>query len=162
GLTNPMAGAVGVDLGATFATDSELTDAISASEALDLDMDPANELSDLQITGTLLRPAEHTSELQSREHLVCRLPHEKQTDALSASVVLYLHLRPPSAPLVPYTTLFRSGLTNPMAGAVGVDLGATFATDSELTDAISASEALDLDMDPANELSDLQITGTLL
>src|SRR5690625_1891704 len=42
-----------------------------------------------------LRSEEHTSELQSRGHLVCRLLLEKAP-------------RPPRAPLFPYTTLFRS------------------------------------------------------
>ncbi|WP_116770001.1 hypothetical protein [Maribacter litoralis] len=42
-------------------------------------------------------------------------------------------------------------LTNPAAGATGVDLGNTFATDTELADAITASEALDLDKDANNE-----------
>ncbi|VXB12526.1 beta strand repeat-containing protein [Maribacter litoralis] len=42
-------------------------------------------------------------------------------------------------------------LTNPAVGATGVDLGNTFATDTELADAITASEALDLDKDANNE-----------
>src|SRR5207253_677229 len=50
------------------------------------------------------RSEEHTSELQSRGHLVCRL----------------LLLRPPSSPLFPYTTLFRSHLT--VLGATGMFL----------------------------------------
>src|SRR5207253_1037125 len=41
-----------------------------------------------------IRSEEHTSELQSRGHLVCRLLLER--------------LRPPTSPLFPYTTLFRS------------------------------------------------------
>src|SRR5690606_16204811 len=42
----------------------------------------------------ILRSEEHTSELQSRENIVCRL---------------LLAPRPPPSPLFPYTTLFRSG-----------------------------------------------------
>ena len=46
-------------------------------------------------------------------------------------------------------------LTNPAAGAIGVDLNNTFATDTELANAITASEALDLDKDATNELQNL-------
>ncbi|WP_431163114.1 hypothetical protein, partial [Flagellimonas beolgyonensis] len=102
------AGATGVDLDPTFATDTELANAISASEALDNDTDDTNELSDIQLTATTLE------------------------------------------------------LTNAAAGATGVDLDPTFATDTELANAISASEALDNDTDDTNELSDLSLTGDLL
>src|SRR5690606_35646068 len=47
------------------------------------------------------RSEEHTSELQSRENLVCRLP---------------LVLLPPSSRLFPYTTLFRSKPGEPCFG----------------------------------------------
>ncbi|WP_159304576.1 beta strand repeat-containing protein, partial [Maribacter litoralis] len=47
-------------------------------------------------------------------------------------------------------------LTNPAPGATGVDLNNMFATDMELSDAITASEALDLDKDNQNELQDLE------
>uniref|UniRef100_UPI0026112621 beta strand repeat-containing protein n=1 Tax=uncultured Maribacter sp. TaxID=431308 RepID=UPI0026112621 len=47
-------------------------------------------------------------------------------------------------------------LTNPAPGATGVDLDNTFATDTEISDAITASEALDLDKDDQNELQDLE------
>ncbi|SIR37247.1 beta strand repeat-containing protein, partial [Maribacter ulvicola] len=47
-------------------------------------------------------------------------------------------------------------LTNPASGATGVDLNNMFATDQELSDAITASEALDLDKDDQNELQDLE------
>ncbi|WP_424001784.1 hypothetical protein [Maribacter sp. IgM3_T14_3] len=47
-------------------------------------------------------------------------------------------------------------LTNPAPGATGVDLNNTFAKDTELSDAITASEALDLDKDDQNELQDLE------
>ena len=49
-----------IDLGVTFATDAEVAAAITASEALDLDKDATNELSNLSITGntvTLTNPA---------------------------------------------------------------------------------------------------------
>ncbi|MER3373500.1 MAG: hypothetical protein RIM83_02575 [Allomuricauda sp.] len=96
-LTNAQVGATGVDLGNTFATDLELTNAITASETADDDKDDQNELSDLSITGTLLE------------------------------------------------------LTNAEVGATGVDLGNTFATDTELTNAITASDAADNDKDSNNE-----------
>ncbi|WP_405383414.1 beta strand repeat-containing protein [Maribacter sp. LLG6340-A2] len=47
-------------------------------------------------------------------------------------------------------------LTNPAPGATGVDLNNRFATDQELTDAITASELLDGDKDDQNELQDLE------
>ncbi|WP_430424367.1 beta strand repeat-containing protein [Maribacter litoralis] len=50
-----------------------------------------------------------------------------------------------------YITGTIVNLTNPAVGATGVDLGNTFATDTELADAITASEALDLDKDANNE-----------
>src|SRR3990172_7066704 len=54
--------------------------------------------------GSLLRSEEHTSELQSRLHLVCRL--------------LFLMIRrPPRSTLFPYTTLFRSGRDRGLPGA---------------------------------------------
>ncbi|MGB3144302.1 MAG: hypothetical protein WBB24_09355, partial [Maribacter sp.] len=46
-------------------------------------------------------------------------------------------------------------LTNAAAGATGVDLNNTFATDTELANAIAASEAADLDKDATNELQNL-------
>ncbi|MEH6748499.1 MAG: hypothetical protein V7670_16835, partial [Maribacter arcticus] len=46
-------------------------------------------------------------------------------------------------------------LTNPAPGATGVDLGNTFATDQELSDAITASELADGDKDDQNEIQDL-------
>src|SRR5690606_17313783 len=46
--------------------------------------------------GLLLRSEEHTSELQSRENIVCRLLLEKTNQ------------HPPRSTLFPYTTLFRS------------------------------------------------------
>ena len=46
-------------------------------------------------------------------------------------------------------------LTNAAAGATGVDLNSTFATDTELANAIAASEAADLDKDATNELQNL-------
>jgi len=60
-LTNAAAGATGVDLDLTFATDTELANAITASEALDNDTDDTNELSDLALNAsnilTLSKPA---------------------------------------------------------------------------------------------------------
>src|SRR6266511_3686833 len=77
-----------------------------------------------------LRSEEHTSELQSRENLVCRLLLEKKMDpgrvddvnvtalfpANYGKVVIYMFSffflmirQPPRSTLFPYTTLFRSG-----------------------------------------------------
>src|SRR2546422_292923 len=65
------------------------------------------------------RSEEHTSELQSRLHLVCRLLLEKKkkknytnysTVSHSALIFFFLMIRrPPRSTLFPYTTLFRSG-----------------------------------------------------
>ncbi|WP_339841520.1 hypothetical protein, partial [uncultured Maribacter sp.] len=46
-------------------------------------------------------------------------------------------------------------LTNPAPGSTGVDLSNTFATDLELSDAITASELADGDKDDQNEIQDL-------
>src|SRR5206468_2572370 len=55
-----------------------------------------------------LRSEEHTSELQSRSDLVCRLLLEKKKDR-RLLCLLHSLARPPLAPtLLPYTTLFRS------------------------------------------------------
>src|SRR5215813_6790303 len=69
---------------------------------------------------TAARSEEHTSELQSRPHLVCRLLLEKKNMTnpcvsllliltCSQSVFFFLMIRrPPRSTLFPYTTLFRS------------------------------------------------------
>src|SRR3990170_2976818 len=82
------------------------------------------------------RSEEHTSELQSPDHLVCRLLLEKKIDQLRGNferrvyragqglyrygrLVVYVLLfflmirRPPRSTLFPYTTLFRSGPADP-------------------------------------------------
>src|SRR5690606_28614913 len=65
----------------------------------------------------LARSEEHTSELQSRENLVCRLLLEKKKNIISHIPFIALALlsffsllspRPPRSTLFPYTTLFRS------------------------------------------------------
>src|SRR5216684_3199345 len=53
------------------------------------------------------RSEEHTSELQSRLHLVCRLLLEKKNSYLFLFFFLMIR-RPPRSTLFPYTTLFRS------------------------------------------------------
>src|ERR1035441_1516538 len=59
---------------------------------------------------TLIRSEEHTSELQSLRHLVCRLLLEKkQKHHIAHSACLFLMIRrPPRSTLFPYTPLFRS------------------------------------------------------
>src|SRR2546429_287929 len=74
------------------------------------------------------RSEEHTSELQSRLHLVCRLLLEKKKNITATTFLLYTIVlslyrdgvplflfffflmirRPPRSTLFPYTTLFRS------------------------------------------------------
>src|SRR5690606_28102398 len=67
--------------------------------------------------GVHTRSEEHTSELQSRENLVCRLLLEKKKTITNTPceplVSLYVFFsvprrRPPTSTLFPYTTLFRS------------------------------------------------------
>src|SRR5690625_2314170 len=59
-----------------------------------------------------VRSEEHTSELQSRGHLVCRLLLDKKKRPLRSicALVFFTILTPPtpSSTLFPYTTLFRS------------------------------------------------------
>src|SRR3712207_984475 len=54
------------------------------------------------------RSEEHTSELQSRQYLVCRLLLEKKQALASIPVFFLMMRRPPRSTLFPYTTLFRS------------------------------------------------------
>src|SRR2546422_715439 len=70
----------------------------------------------------VVRSEEHTSELQSRLHLACRLLLEKKKDnpRVNQSVVLIFFLmirRTPSSTLFPYTTLFRSEASRAAIGA---------------------------------------------
>src|SRR4051795_10718743 len=73
----------------------------------------------------MLRSEEHTSELQSHSHLVCRLllekkktKHQKMREgapvlSCPASSFFFLMIRrPPRSTLFPYTTLFRSEHTS--------------------------------------------------
>src|SRR5690554_5871377 len=61
-----------------------------------------------------LRSEEHTSELQSRPHLVCRLLLEKKASSSEFLQLLFLLLPPPPrSTLFPYTTLFRSYRRSP-------------------------------------------------
>src|SRR3712207_1728723 len=67
-----------------------------------------------QLLNMDVRSEEHTSELQSRQYLVCRLLLEKKKNNNSQSVCLFFFFlmirRPPRSTLFPYTTLFRSHL----------------------------------------------------
>src|SRR5690349_16365071 len=61
------------------------------------------------------RSEEHTSELQSRRDLVCRLLLEKKNNLISMYYItlFFMIRRPPRSTLFPYTTLFRShGIIN--------------------------------------------------
>src|SRR3712207_4973481 len=60
------------------------------------------------LVGPSGRSEEHTSELQSRQYLVCRLLLEKKTTHRSVSFFFLMIRRPPRSTLFPYTTLFRS------------------------------------------------------
>src|SRR5690625_4578677 len=73
------------------------------------------EITDIIRRQSRARSEEHTSELQSRGHLVCRLLLEKKKHKHCHSfIVLHLYCSPPPHPssrLFPYTTLFRSSQT---------------------------------------------------
>src|SRR2546422_413773 len=75
------------------------------------------------------RSEEHTSELQSRLHLVCRLLLEKKKNISLFYFFFFLMIRrPPRSTLFPYTTLFRSpegrlvytGDTGPSSSTIGL------------------------------------------
>src|SRR4051794_22694706 len=92
------------------------------------------------------RSEEHTSELQSPVHIVCRLLLEKKKGParspprrarspmprrgspswfrpLSSAASFLRHLRSPSSPLFPYTTLFRSPLDSHASRVGGAGVG---------------------------------------
>ena len=123
-----------VDLDAVFATDAELSTAISASEALDLDKDQTNEIQVLSLTGNdlALSNGGGTVTIPSADGVVSNV-------AASA------------------TGFDVTGANGGFNGSV--DLDAVFATDAQLSAAITASEALDLDMDAGNEIQVLSLTG---
>jgi len=123
-----------VDLDAVFATDAELATAITASEALDLDIDDSNEIQVLSLTGNDL-------ELSNGGGTVT-LPG---ADGVVSAIA-------PSA-----TGFDVTGANGGFNGSV--DLDAIFATDAQLATAITASEALDLDIDDSNEIQVLSLTG---
>src|SRR5699024_2848877 len=56
------------------------------------------------------RSEEHTSELQSRFDIVCRLLLEEKKHDIQSVFYLFVLIRPttPTMTLLPYTTLFRS------------------------------------------------------
>src|SRR5574344_2072460 len=56
----------------------------------------------------IFRSEEHTSELQSPDHLVCRLLLEKKKKQKIFFFFFLMIRRPPRSTLFPYTTLFRS------------------------------------------------------
>ncbi|WP_036156101.1 beta strand repeat-containing protein [Maribacter forsetii] len=145
-LTNAAAGATGVDLGNTFATDAEVATAISDSEALDLDKVIGNEsVTALTFDGTTLTldqdgAASETVDLSGVS------TDDQKIDTFSLTG----------------TTIAVSNEGDGEANKT-IDLGTTFATDNELADAITASEALDLDKVIGNEsVTALTFDGTTL
>src|SRR5438105_3244324 len=128
-MANTFFKARGAEVGASLVEDASLDDARAvdreAGEKLVLPVDSVcaskpeagqetRVLGVDQIPAGWMRSEEHTSELQSRVDLVCRLLLEKTNDQFSASLLcvvcllLLMMLRPPSWTLFPYTTLFRS------------------------------------------------------
>ncbi|GLU42480.1 hypothetical protein, partial [Allomuricauda sp. NBRC 101325] len=161
-LTNPAAGATGVDLDLTFATDTELANAITASETLDNDTDDTNELSDVQLNSTTLELTNPAAGATGVDLDLTFATDTELANAITASETLDNDTDDTNELSDIQLNSTTLELTNPAAGATGVDLDLTFATDTELANAITASETLDNDTDDTNELSDLSLTGTLL
>src|SRR5437868_6860489 len=81
---------------------------------------------------TVVRSEEHTSELQSRFDLVCRLLLEKKKKITTPHPVFFIYSMlppPPTSTLFPYTTLFRSAVDVAAEGEmrmhvlIGLDAG---------------------------------------
>src|SRR5574338_649929 len=68
-----------------------------------------------------LRSEEHTSELQSPWHLVCRLLLEKKKNKKFFFFFFLMIRRPPRSTLFPYTTLFRSPLCRILGGQLNFE-----------------------------------------
>ncbi|NNL09244.1 MAG: bZIP transcription factor, partial [Croceitalea sp.] len=117
-----------VDVSA-LATDTEVANAIAASEALDLDIDPANEL----------------QAITSTDNSVTITPNGNDFDL---SVV-----GGTDAQNIEGSVLVDQTLTIGIEGGNNQDVDVSaLATDTEVVNLVAASEALDLDIDPANEL----------
>ncbi|WP_437400082.1 hypothetical protein, partial [Flagellimonas lutimaris] len=149
-LTNAAAGATGVDLDGTFATDAEL----AALDTDDADADPTNELSDVALTGTTLELTNAAAGATGVD-----LDGTFATDAELAA------LDTDDADADP-TNEYNTGVSlngtsievTDAGGTLSQDLDGTFATDAEL----AALDTDDADADPTNELSDVALTGTTL
>ncbi|WP_396637106.1 beta strand repeat-containing protein [Maribacter sp. R77961] len=120
------------DLNPIFATDVELTDAIAASDALDLDIDPNNEI-ELPDDATATAGQILATNVDGTYAWV-----DDQTG--TATIV-----STDADQILTVGTDTGALLTN-------AAIDATFATDADVTTAIAASDALDLDIDPNNEI----------
>src|SRR5690554_5463116 len=90
---------------------ANVVDSNLKSVAFDSNMLFEDELNIGELRLLQVRSEEHTSELQSRPHLVCRLLLEtkkRTTSFASSSCTLLRSSAPPTSTLFPYTTLFRS------------------------------------------------------
>ena len=123
---------INADIDATFATDAEVTAAIAASAALDLDIDPENEIElpddSTATAGQIL--ATNGAGTYTWVDDQTGTPTIVSTDA---------------------DQLLTVG-TDTGALLINANIDATFATDAEVVAAIAASAALDLDIDPNNEI----------
>ena len=156
-------GTLSVDLNPQFATDSELSAAISASETGDEDKDDTNELNtSLDLDGTTLEVTDAGGTLS-----VDLNPQFATDSELSAAI----SASETNDEDKDDTNELNSGLdldgttleVTDAGGTLSVDLNPQFATDSELSAAISASETNDEDKDDANELNtSLDLDGTIL
>ncbi|NNC33574.1 MAG: bZIP transcription factor, partial [Croceitalea sp.] len=118
-----------VDVSA-LATDTEVANLVAASEALDLDIDPANEL----------------QTITSTDNSVTITPNGNDFDLSVAG-------GGSDDQNIDGSVLVNQTLTIGIEGGNSQDVDVSaLATDTEVANAIAASEALDLDIDPANEL----------
>ena len=135
-----------IDLGATFATDAEVTAAVAASSLLDLDKVIGNEsVTGLTFDGTTLTLAQDGAASETVDLSGVSTDNQK-IDKFTLTG----------------TTIELSAEDDGEVDKT-IDLGATFATDAEVTAAVAASSLLDLDKVIGNEsVTGLTFDGTTL
>ena len=150
-LTNPAAGATGVDLDLTFATDTELANAITASETADNDTDDTNELSDLGLDPsnilTLSNPATGGNQVDLTQY-VNDDTNENQTVSAGDGVTV-----------IPSGQDFNVAVTNPVIAIGRVIGGVDNSTGAIVTNNGSGSYTVDLSTTPSNYVVQLTTIG---
>ncbi|KPM30288.1 Hypothetical protein I595_3585 [Croceitalea dokdonensis DOKDO 023] len=120
------------NIDATFATDAELATAVAASAALDLDIDPNNEIE---------LPDDATATAGQILATNADGTYSWVDDQTSTATIVSADA----------DQILTTG-TDTGALLTNANIDATFATDAELATAVAASAALDLDIDPNNEI----------